>query len=371
MRIAIDGHTIGSQVAGNEVFITETVEALASVDKINKYTLFLSNASAIEKYRGRWPNFKVRYIPHGKRFLNRLFSYNTMLRLFPADVFFSQFYVPKYCPCRAVALIADLSSEHHPETFDADECRAMQTSTRRSAAAADHIIAPSQYTANDIIKTYRLEPEKVTRIYHAASSRFRRIDDEAELSRIKKKYGISDNYILGVGTIQPRKNLSRLIEAYSNLKGRGIELPKLVLAGKIGWLHGEIVEAISRLGLADRVQFTGYVPDDDLPGLYSGSLFFVYPSYFEGFGLPPLEAMQCGTPVITGNLTSLPEVVGDAGIMVDPFDVGAIANAMKSLLSDADLRKSLSEKGIERAKKFSWTDAARQTLKIFEKVCSK
>ena len=371
MRIAVDGHTIGSQVAGNEVFITETVEALASVDKTNQYTLFLSNAAALKRYRKRWPNVKVRYIAHRKPIIEKFLSYNIQLRLFRADVFFSQFYVPKYCPCKAVNMIADLSFEHIPETFENDECKRMQSSNRRSAYAANHIIAPSQYSKADIINTYHIEPEKVSMIYPAASSRFRRIENEAELSRVRSAYDIDGGYILGVGTVQPRKNLSRLIEAYSILENLSVELPKLVLVGKIGWLHNETLETVRRLGLEDRVRFTGFVPDNDLPALYSGALFFVYPSYFEGFGLPPLEAMQCGTPVITGNLTSLPEVVGDAGMMVDPFAVNSIADAMRRLLSDAGLRKALSEKGVERAKKFSWIEAARQTLEIFEKVCGK
>jgi glycosyltransferase involved in cell wall biosynthesis len=196
------------------------------------------------------------------------------------------------------------------------------------------------------------------------------VTDEDELQRVRQTYGIEGEYILTVGAIQPRKNLARLIAAYARLrKSRPeVNLPKLVFAGKCAWLFEETLRTIQELQLTESVILTGYVPEKDLPGLYSGALCFVYPSYFEGFGLPPLEAMKCGAPVITGNRTSLPEVVGEAGLLVDPFDVDALGAAMNRLISDSELRAELTTKGLERAKLFDWRETARQTLAVYQEA---
>jgi glycosyltransferase involved in cell wall biosynthesis len=176
--------------------------------------------------------------------------------------------------------------------------------------------------------------------------------------------------VLAVGSIQPRKNLARLVRAYSDLRrvrGRS-NLPQLVLAGKRAWLYGETLGAIEAGGVRDSVVLTGYVRESDLPALYSGALCFVYPSFFEGFGLPPLEAMSCGAPVVAGDRTSLPEVVGDAGLLVDPFDESALAAAVGRLIDDRELRGELRERGLRRARLFDWRETARMTLQVYTKV---
>jgi glycosyltransferase involved in cell wall biosynthesis len=187
---------------------------------------------------------------------------------------------------------------------------------------------------------------------------------------VRHNYGIDGEYVLSVGSIQPRKNLVRLIKAYASLRGNqgGNNFPKLVLVGKRAWLYDETLRALEEARIRDSVVLTGYVPESDLPALYSGALCFVYPSVFEGFGLPPLEAMKCGAPVIVGNATSLPEVVADAGLKVDPFDVSAIAWAMDQLIKDPELRQELRDKGLARARLFDWKETARQTLAVYEQV---
>jgi glycosyltransferase involved in cell wall biosynthesis len=196
------------------------------------------------------------------------------------------------------------------------------------------------------------------------------VTEAKELARVRGLYGIEGDYILSVASIQPRKNLGRLIAAYSSLRRSRPEgkLPQLVLVGKCAWLFDETLRTIKELEVSNSVILTGYVPKDHLPALYSGALFFVYPSYFEGFGLPPLEAMKCGAAVIVGNKTSLPEVVGDAGLLVDPFDVNDIACAMEKLMGDASFRSHLGAKGLERAKFFDWRETARRTLAVYEKA---
>jgi glycosyltransferase involved in cell wall biosynthesis len=187
---------------------------------------------------------------------------------------------------------------------------------------------------------------------------------------VRHTYGIDGEYILSVSSIQPRKNLARLVRAYASLRDRysADKLPKLVLVGKCAWLYDETLRALDETGVRDEVVLTGYVPQVDLPALYSGAHCFVYPSYFEGFGLPPLEAMKCGAPVIVGNRTSLPEVVGDAALTVDPYDVEAIASAIKQVLNDRQLRQELSLRGQKRASEFDWRDTARKTLTVYEEA---
>jgi glycosyltransferase involved in cell wall biosynthesis len=368
MRIAIDAHTVGTQLAGNVTYITNMIEQFAALDQKNEYDLYVTQPDAFEMYDGRWPNFTARRIlAYKSRLMRFLFSFNAQLRMHPADIFFVQFNAPPFTPCKVVTSIHDLSFEHLPETFKWRSHTQMKITIRRTARNAAHIVTCSEYSRQDIIDTYKIAPEKVTTIPLAAADRFRPVTDETELMRIKQKYDLPGDFILGVGSVQPRKNLVRLIEAYSILSDKR-DLPPLILVGKKAWLFEDSLKAAVEHGVEDKVRFTDFVPDDDLPGLYTLSTCFVYPSFFEGFGIPPLEAMQCGSPVITGNRTSLPEVVGDAGILVDPFDVTSIADAIDRVLSDSQLRGELRQKGFERAKLFSWKRSARETLDIFEKV---
>jgi glycosyltransferase involved in cell wall biosynthesis len=270
-----------------------------------------------------------------------------------------------------VTAIHDISYEHLPETFDRRSRFQMKLTIRHTAKRAAHILAPSDFSRQDIINTYNVDPGRISTVPLAASDRYRPIVDDSELARAKQKYGLSGAYVLGVGSIQPRKNLVRLMEGYALLLKKGVDLPPLVLAGRKAWLSDETVEANVYQTIKDKVIFTGFVPDEDLPTLYSGATCFVYPSFFEGFGLPPLEAMQCGTPVIAGDRTSLPEVVGDAAILVDPYSVEAIAAALEKVLADPRLRADLRQRGLERAKSFSWDRTARQTLDIFERIANK
>jgi glycosyltransferase involved in cell wall biosynthesis len=241
---------------------------------------------------------------------------------------------------------------------------------RHSARRAARILSLSEHTRRDIIETYGINPQRVTAIPLAAPDHFGPIIDNRELQRVRHNYGIDGDYILSVSSIQPRKNLARLVRAYASLRGDGSadKLPKLVLVGKRAWLYDETLRALDETNVKDAVILTGYVPDSDLRALYSDALCFVYPSYFEGFGLPPLEAMKCGAPVIVGNRTSLPEVVGDAALTVDPFEVDAIAGAIRNLINDSALRRELSVKGQARAQEFNWRDTARKTLAVYKEI---
>jgi glycosyltransferase involved in cell wall biosynthesis len=372
VHIAIDAHSVGTGLAGNETYAANLVEALAEVDRENRYTVYVTREEAVGRFGGRWPNVSVRRtLPHTP--LVRIpLTLSAELRRRPVDLLHVQYTAPPLAPCPVVATVHDLSFEHLPETFKRRSRVQLRLTVRATARAAAHVIAPSEYTRRDLVETYGLDPSRVTAIPLAVSPHFRPVGDASELACVRRRYGITDEYVLAVGSIQPRKNLGRLVRAYSALRrarGRS-NLPQLVLVGKKAWLYGETLRAIEAEGVGDAVVLTGYVSEGDLPALYSGALCFAYPSYFEGFGLPPLEAMSCGAPVLTGNLTSLPEVVGDAGLTVDPFDTEALADALARLIDDAALRADLRARGLHRARGFDWRDTARMTLKVYRRVMS-
>jgi len=370
LRIAIDAHSVGTRLAGNETYAVNLIEALAEIDQTNSYTIYVTKREAIERFAGRWPNFSiVRTLPHSP--LVRIpITLSAKLRCNPVDVLHVQFTSPPAAPCPVVVSIHDLSFEHLPETFKRRSRLQLRLTVRHSARKAARILTLSESVRRDIIDTYKIPPVRITTIPPAAPPQFRPVSNEKVLQRVRHTYGIRGDYILSVGSIQPRKNLRRLVQAYSLLHDERpeVKLPVLVLVGKKAWLYGDTLRAIQQSGVGDRILLTDFVSEADLPALYSGALCFVYPSYFEGFGLPPLEAMQCGTPVIVGNKTSLPEVVGDAGLLVNPFAEGEIAAAMARVIDNPDLRQSLRVKGLNRAAKFSWQDTARRTLKVYEQV---
>jgi len=239
----------------------------------------------------------------------------------------------------------------------------------RTLKTADKIIADSNSTKNDLINYFNIPEEKIRVILLAADEKFRPLSNK-EIKEAKQKYSLNFPFILYVGTLEPRKNIPTLIKAFYKLKKKDI-INKLVITGKKGWKYKEIFETIDKLNLQNDVVFTGYVSDEDLPALYNAADLFVYPSIYEGFGLPPLEAMACGTPVITSNTSSLPEVVRDAGIMVDPSDVNGLADAMHEVLTNESLRANMVKKGLEREEMFSWEKCARETLEVYEEVYDK
>ena len=370
MHIAIDAHSVGAGLGGNETYATNLIEALADIDSVNRYTLYVTKKEAVERFANRWPNVHLRLtLPHTP--LVRIpLTLTVELRRRPVDILHVQYTSPPFTPCPVVNTIHDLSFEHLPETFKRRSWRQMRLTIRRSAQSAAHILTDCDFARDDILKTYGIAPERVTAVPLAAAVRFSPVRDERELDRVRNKYGINGKYILTVGSIQPRKNIPRLIRAYSMLcSERNLEpLPKLVVVGKRGWLYEDTLATAESSTVRDRIILTGYVDDKDLPALYSAASCFVYPSYFEGFGIPPLEAMRCGTPTITGDRTCFPEIIGDAGLMVDPFDEQAIKLGIVRVLTEQTLRDELIEKGLERANSYDWLKTARQTLDVYESV---
>lgn len=369
MRIAIDAHSIGAKLGGNESYAANLINALAEIDQVNDYTLYVTTKEAFQRFDRKWPNFTVRStLPHTPLIRIPL-TLSRELRRNPVDVLHVQFTAPPFCPCPVIVSVHDLSFEHLPQTFKRRSRAQLRLTVRRSARRAAHVLTLSEHTKKDLMETYGLQSDSITAIPLAAPAHFGPVKNDKELQRVRHIYGIDGDYVLSVGSIQPRKNLPRLIRAYAALKGGQSEtFPKLVLVGKVAWLYDETLRELDKIGLKDSVILTGYVPESDLPALYSGAACFVYPSVFEGFGLPPLEAMKCGAPVIVGNTTSLPEVVGDAGLKVNPYSVQEISSAIGRVLNDSALRAELRHKSISRASEFNWQETARQTLMIYKRV---
>nr|WP_286207195.1 glycosyltransferase family 1 protein [Thermomicrobium sp. CFH 73360] len=261
-----------------------------------------------------------------------------------------------------VVTVHDLAFVYFPEHYPAAKRWYLRLLTGLSVRRARRVIAVSETTRRDVVRTYGIAPERISTIPNGIDADWRRIDD-AELERWRGQQGLPERFLLFVGTVQPRKNLIALLEAFAQL---GPEFPwPLFVVGAAGWLDSPIYRRVEDLGLARRVRFTGYVPPEELRYWYSAATIFIYPSLYEGFGLPVLEAMACETPVITSNCSALPEVAGDAAVLVEPTDPLAIAAAIQSLVMDEERRRVLAQAGRERARQFTWERTARETAAVY------
>jgi glycosyltransferase involved in cell wall biosynthesis len=269
---------------------------------------------------------------------------------------------------KKILTIHDLTPLLYPHTHMKHSVIIWNSTLKLIKNKIDIIIADSQNTKNDCIKYLNIFEKKIKIIYSAADEIYQPINNKREIKEeIYKKYNVEIPFILYVGTLEKRKNIPTLIKAFYKLKKMNIP-HKLVIVGGRGWLYDDIFKTVEALKLQKDVIFTGYVPKEDLVKFYNLADLFVYPSLYEGFGLPPLEAMACGCAVITSNTSSLPEVVGDAGILVDPYNVEELAKIMYEVLTNEGLRKELSKKGLERAKLFNWRKTAEETWKVYEEV---
>ena len=270
--------------------------------------------------------------------------------------------------------IHDLAIYREPKAFPSRQGFSIKYLVPRSINKATKIIAVSESTKKDVTEFFKVDPATIDVIYEGVENgRFspKRRGDTAAMEKLKRRYGIRGDYVLFVGTLEPRKNLIRLLEACFQLYGRRSDLAKkfqMVLAGQRGWLYDEIFEEVKNRGLSGNVVFPGYVPAADMPKLYTGATVFIYPSLYEGFGLPVLEAMASGVAVISSNVSSIPEITGDAALLVDPLDTEGMSEALEKLLTDENYRKKLAERGLKRAEEFSWEKCARQTLEVYRAV---
>jgi glycosyltransferase involved in cell wall biosynthesis len=278
--------------------------------------------------------------------------------------------LPKLTRARSVFTLHDTAYLLFPQYHLLQNRLYLTVMMPRFLARADAVITVSENTRRDALRFYRLDPAKVHVIPEGVEPRFQPENNPQQRAEIKKRYGLPDRFILCVSTIEPRKNLPLLLEAYTALRPQCPNVG-LVIAGGKGWLYESFFEHLRSLGLESQITLTGYVPEADLPGLINCAEVFTYPSKFEGFGLPPLEAMACGVPVVCSNASSLPEVVGDAGILLPPDDVRGWVEALTHVLTDPTFHADLRARGLARARQFSWETAARQTWAVYEKVQSR
>jgi glycosyltransferase involved in cell wall biosynthesis len=376
VRIAID-YTAGiRQGAGVGRFVRELVSALIELDHENTYTLMYSLP---ERGYGK-PNLPTASNVTGRpyvlseRILNLLW-YKVGLPL-PVDIVggradlyhFPDFALPPIRRGKSVITVHDLSFLLVPDCAE-DGLRAhLERVLPPSVRGADFITADSENTRNELTTLLDASPSKVEVVYGGVDSRFKPIVDPDVLEAARRRYGLDYPFMLYVGTIEPRKNLGRLLRAYTQLRSRHEIKHRLVVAGGLGWLYQDVLREIEDLAAEHEVAFLGRVSDDDLPALYSLCDLFVFPSLYEGFGLPPLEAMACGRPVLCSNTSSLPEVVGDAGVLVSPYDVDGLSNAMADLLAEPEKRAMLGQRGLARARKFTWEASARRLLEVYQKL---
>lgn len=374
LQIGIDYTAAMHQSAGIGRYTRELVRALAGQSNGAgeiQYRLFIADGTQFEPVS---PGSNFSWCPAGlsERWLARLW-YRLHLPLWveywtgSLDLFHAtDFFLPPVKPgTRTILTVHDLSFIREPEIVMPGMSRHLNTWVPRSVARADHVIAVSEATRRDLIELYDTPPEKISVLYHGVTGEFRPVEDRAQLAAVRQKYGLGEQpFVLSLGTMQPRKNYRRLIRAFARLKPP----LSLVIVGGKGWAYEEVFAEVDQLGLTGRVYFPGFVANAELPALYSAAALFVYPSLYEGFGLPVLEAMACGTPVVAANRSALPEVVGEAGLLVDPLDVQALAAAMAQVLAGSELRRRLSQAGLAQAAQFSWEESVAGLLALYRKV---
>jgi glycosyltransferase involved in cell wall biosynthesis len=366
MKIGIDVHSIGSGKGGNETYYRSLIKALGAADAHNHYLLYATYPDAVRAIcPNRW-NLAIRPIRPANPYFRIPFGLPLQARK-AVDIYHAQFIIPPFLKCKTVTTIPDIAYEHVPEMFPAYQRSWSKMLIRRSAMRADHIITVSERSKNDLVNTYGISPNRITVTYLAAGEEFYpRQKDEAR-ARVSRKYGIGREFVLYLGRLQGRKNLDTLVDAFARMTKAGCS-HQLVLAGKADSFSRKLLASVKARGPRGAIHLPGFIHPDDLPWLCSAADAFVYPSLYEGFGLPVLEAMACGVPVITSHDSAMEEISAGAALLVNPLDDVAIANALTRVLQDADLRSGLIRNGLKRSSHFSYRRTAEQTIEVYEQI---
>lgn len=365
MKIAIDAHSLGTQAGGNETYYRQLVRGLAQDKSLNRYTLFHTHPFSLPEAESdaRFTLHKISANP----LLRLTAALPLALRKIRAEVFHCQYIKPLWGSGKTVVTIHDLAHEHHPEFFHPAEVWQMKKLVRWTARKAHHILSVSEFSAADIASRCGVPREKITVAYQAASPDFHPRDKQSCQEHLSRTYGVRPPFILYVGRIQARKNLPRLVEAFARLRQHGATT-SLVVVGKKDWQSERLLEKVRELGLESSVLLTGFVPFKDLPLFYNAADVFVFPSFFEGFGLPVIESMASGVATITSHGSSLEEVAGSGALLIDPCDTGSISAALEKVLSDREFRERLAAAGIERASQFGQDDLIKKTLAVYRSL---
>lgn len=380
MNIGFDASRVfNKNKTGTENYSYQILRNLSKLDHTNNYYIYLRPGSTISE---KWPgNFKFITIPYPRLWTQAGLALQTFKN--PLDVLFIPAHtlpLARKPRLKTIVTVHDLGAEYLPKTHQLKQRLYLNFMTHHQLKSATHLIAVSKSTKDDLIKKVGVAEDKISVIYEGYNQELFKPVKNDILRDILKQYKLEKwQYFLFIGTIQPRKNLERLIRAYAQFINNGPgkvsggakkrqdpehTIPILVLAGSKGWLSDEIYQLPKQLGIENQVKFLGYVPDKDLPALYSGAKAFLYPSLFEGFGLPILEAFSCGCPVLTSTTSSIPEVAGEAAVFVDPYSVDDICQGIKKIATNEKLQKQLTAKGSKQIKNFNWEKAAKETLRV-------
>jgi glycosyltransferase involved in cell wall biosynthesis len=366
MRIGIDAsRTTVAQRTGTENYSLFLIRHLLVLNSDHSYALYF-NAAPSDNLFPASAKMRARTMPFPRLWTHVRLSWEMVVSA-PDVLFVPAHVLPIVHPRRSVVTVHDLGYLSYPKAHTRFARWYLNWSTRFNAHQAAHLIVDSQATCNDLVIHYGVQRNKITVVYPGVGPGMAPVSSDAELQHVRDRYHLPPEYLLFVGTLQPRKNLNALLEAFASVREQHPQV-QLVLAGKRGWLYRSLFEKCQELGLEPYVHWIGYVPQDDLAALLSAARAFVLPSLYEGFGLPVLEAMACGTPVICSRVSSLPEVAGDAALLIDPNDPFDLANAMNRLLDDSSLRSQLSKRGLQQAARFSWETCAAGTLQVLEAV---
>jgi glycosyltransferase involved in cell wall biosynthesis len=370
IRIGIDATSLPYQPVGAGNYIINLIRSLSRLSDDIQYVIF-THKSGYELINLPELACIEWWILTDKKPALRLIWEQTVFPLLVKrarlDLLHSPHYTrPAWLPCSSVVTFHDLSFLLYPRLHTVVKRLFFSVAIYLSARVADAIITVSENTRQDALRILKVPLEQVFTVRLGVSEDFKRIVDRGSLRQVQEKYKLPDKYILYVGTIEPRKNISLLLRAFRLIRQKRYS-HHLVIVGKLGWMYQEILHLIEGIGLKDYVRFTGYVDSEDLPALYNLAEVLVYPSVYEGFGLPPLEAMACGTPVITSAVSSMPEYISDAGLLIQPNEE-ALVKALEEVLNKPDLRTHLSSKGIEIAANYSWKSTAENTVKVYRHV---
>ncbi len=370
MRIGIDYTAAVRQGAGIGRYTRGLIGALPAVDAENSYRLFVAGRGAGRQLPAA-ANFSTCWLPLTDRDTSIVWQRLRLpipieLFLGRLDVFHSpDFVLPPVMRARTVLTVHDLTFMRVPEYAHPVLREYLLRVVPRSVRRADLILADSESTRRDVVELLGVPEQRVRVVYPGVEARFRPVHDEAALAAVRRRYGLERPFILGLSTLEPRKNFLGLIEAYASLHARHHQEHDLVIVGGKGWLYEPIYERVQSLGLGERVRFAGRAADEDLPAIYSLASCLAYPSFYEGFGIPVLEAMACGTPVVTARASSLPEAGGEAALYVDPHDGESLAQALERVLDDEPLRARLRAAGRVQAARFTWEVAAQALLAAY------
>jgi glycosyltransferase involved in cell wall biosynthesis len=370
MRIGLNAVFLDERSFGIGEYIHNLIERLTHIDRDNEYLVYIAkdlrrsfgdtNANFIESPLSGMNPFQ--------RIIKEQFYWNRRLIGDGIDIYHSPFfYMPSGLRQKTVLTVHDLRFTKFPDTYNKARYLFLKNAVPRSVKKADRILASSENTKKDLIDTLKADEKKIRVVYLGVSELFRKISEPGELEDKRRELGLPEKYILFAGEFVKHKNLKRVLGAFAVLKKKRKLPQRLVLAGA-GGQRDSILRRAANLGVGDDVVIAGFMEREDLPYVYNMADVFMFPSLYEGFGLPILEAMACGTPVITSNIGSMPEVAGDASILVDPYDVSGIERALYSVLTDEDLKVRLTDKGLKRIKEFSWDKTARRTLDVYREL---